>query len=82
MEKRFMDKANRDAEFNRLGGSKAGYRKTSRRNQIMHPEYISDYTQVTGKSFETGFGNTDYRTFFSVVYSIEKDDRNRNPYRY
>ncbi len=32
----------------------------------MHPQYIRDFE---GR-YETGFGNTDYRTLFPVVYEV------------
>jgi hypothetical protein len=72
-----MSKANRDAEFKRLGGTKAGYRKTSLTNQLCHPMHLEDYEKETGRKLseaDKGFGNGMYRTYFKAVYSIEKYD--------
>lgn len=36
-------------------------------NQQLHPEYVTDYV---GR-LETGFGNMQYQTFWSKLYSID-----------
>lgn len=72
----YMNRATRDAEFKRLGGTKAGYRKTSIRNQNLHPQYVTDYTRETGVELtreDCGLGNTIYQTFFGALYGIGKD---------
>jgi hypothetical protein len=35
--------------------------------QNLHPQYVVDYR----KDFQTGFGNTDYKTYFSKLYIVE-----------
>lgn len=75
----FMNKANRDAEFARLGGAKAGLKRGSSRNQLIHPGSVEDYTKETGRTLaasDYGFGNGVYRTAFSALYKIESV----NPY--
>jgi hypothetical protein len=70
-----MNKKNRDAEFKRLGGTAAGYKKTSMRNQLLHPMHLEDYEKETGhvlSESDKGFGNGIYRTYFKAVYSIER----------
>jgi len=44
-------------------------RKSSVRNQLLHPMYIEDYPrQLTSE--ERGFGNTLYKTYFKVLYEV------------
>lgn len=40
-------------------------RRTSIHNQLLHPQYVADWTGPV----ETGFGNTQYKTHFGVLYS-------------
>lgn len=40
--------------------------KSSNRNQQLHPEYIVDFVG----SYYTGFGNTDYQTYWSRIYLL------------
>lgn len=71
----YMSKANRDAAFKAAGGVKAGLKKTSIRNQQLHPQYVADYEQVTGivlTAADKGFGNGIYDTGFGVLYSWNK----------
>ncbi len=75
----FMSKARRDAEFKRLGGTKAGYKKTSHTNQLLHPMYVEDYAQETGivlSEAEKGFGNSIYQTYFKCVYILDRPNTN------
>lgn len=58
----FQNRANRDAAWKAAG--KPG-RRNSIRNQLLHPQYIADWSHAT----ETGFGNTEYKTPFAVLYS-------------
>ena len=72
----FMNLANRNKRFKEL--QQEGYtnlKKRSHRGQIMHPQYIKDYTQETGiklNSSNCGIGNTIYKTLFPVIYIIEE----------
>lgn len=58
----FMDKSKRDAIFKLCGG-----KKSTSRNQQMHPEYIEDFEG----EIEIGFGNSQYRTYFKVLYNLQ-----------
>jgi len=62
----FMKKENRDKKVIEL--IQLGYLvvKDSITNQYVNPQYINDYPY----SYETGFGNTDYHTYFSVIYHV------------
>lgn len=65
-----MSKANRDKAW--LEGGKRGQRG-SLRNQLCHPMYVEDYTQVTGETLtkaDCGFGNDIYRTHFKAIYTL------------
>ncbi len=62
----YQSKSNREARARELRKQGAVVHKSSMRNQIMHPQYIKDYQGT----YQTGFGNTDYRTMFSVVYEV------------
>lgn len=61
----FSKKENRDAVHKRLGG-----RRSSIRNQQIHPMYIEDLQDTPGAQ-DTGIGNTVYKTFFGVLYILE-----------
>jgi hypothetical protein len=66
----YMSKANRDADFKKFGG-----RKSSIKNQLIHPMYVSDYTKETGvvlTAADCGFGNTIYKTHFATLYRLER----------
>lgn len=65
----FSDKANRDQRFAELKRDGYKVRKGSVRNQQLHPMYVED--QPSGN---TGFGNTDYMRFWSVLYEINFDN--------
>lgn len=65
----FQNKHIRD-DVARNAGRLLGTDRVSRssvKNQQVHPEYIADYAG----SFETGFGNTMYKTFFTTLYILE-----------
>jgi len=69
MNKRFLFsvKANRDRAYKQHGG-----RRSSIRNQCLHPMYVSDL-QGTDAAQDTGLGNNVYKTFFGVLYILEID---------
>jgi len=70
----FMSKANRDEVWRSIPkGIRGMLRRSSIRGQLLHPMYVDDYTKETGvtlKDEDMGFGNTVYRTHFSVLYEI------------
>jgi hypothetical protein len=71
MHKIYMNKANRDAEWNKSGG-----RRSSIKNQLLHPQYVEDYEKETGVTLtvaDCGFGNTIYKTHFATLYKLEGD---------
>lgn len=67
----YMKKENRDKRYKEL--KKLGYnvRKTSFRNQLIHPMYVEDFPNKQIKE-DTGFGNKWYKTYFSVLYVVEE----------
>lgn len=65
----YQTKANRDAKFKELKAQGHDVRKTSIRNQLTHPQYVEDFEGE--EKFDTGFDNTVYKTYFSVLYGIE-----------
>ena len=70
----FMNKRNRDDAWRAMSPEeKTRHRRTSMRNQLMHPMYVADYEKETGIKLtdaDKGFGNNIYRTHFPVVYEI------------
>lgn len=62
----FESKETRDrvaAELKRRGKK---IKKGSTRGQILHPEYVTDFVG----EYETGVGNTDYNTYWKVLYFL------------
>ena len=69
MTRRFCNRETRDMAYRDLlsqGISKRNITRASIRNQLIHPQYIEDYPGA----YETGFGNTDYKTHFAVLYEL------------
>ncbi len=66
----YMKKEARDRRILELKAQGYKVRKTSIRNQLLHPMYINDYPHKLSDE-DRGFGNTLYKTFFSVLYSYE-----------
>jgi len=64
----FMKKENRDQYVRELKVQGRTVRKTSIRNQQLHPQYVADYPVQLNKE-DCGFGNTIYKTLFAVLYS-------------
>ena len=63
----FQDKKMRDAVAKLLVSWGRKVRKSSIRNQRLHPMYVVDYVGT----YQTGFGNADYQTFFKVLYMLD-----------
>jgi|GEM_PF-6194595 len=63
----FHKKENRDKIYSLAKAEGLSVRKSSIRNQQLHPEYLEDFEG----SYETGFGNTDYQRFWSNLYNLE-----------
>lgn len=61
----FSSKALRDAVGRELGKTDLHIRRSSIRNQRLHPQYVDDVPDG-----QTGFGNTDYLTAWGVLYEI------------
>jgi hypothetical protein len=66
----WMKKENRDAEYKKLKAQGLKVRKTSIRNQLLHPQYVNDWPHPLSDA-DKGFGNTIYKTHFAVLYGIE-----------
>ncbi len=67
----FMNRENRDKAW--VSGGKRG-KRSSVRNQQIHPQHVEDYAQVTGRVLtvaDCGFGNTIYKTSFAVLYKLD-----------
>lgn len=67
----FQSKARRDARFNELTARGFKVRRSSMRNQQLHPQYVTDYDGP--EKLQTGFGNGAYRTFFPVLYLLTQE---------
>jgi len=66
-----MKKENRDAFWKSLSKEqKRTLRRTSVKNQLLHPMYVEDYPRQLSDE-EKGFGNTLYKTYFARLYIIE-----------
>jgi len=65
----FYCKEHRDAAWRKEG--KRG-RRYSMRNQQLHPMYLRDAAEhgLAEAAADRGFGNTEYRTVFGVIYCI------------
>ena len=61
----FMNMANRNKAWREAG--KPG-RRTSIRNQLLHPQYVADFPDKEAQA-DNGLGNTLYKTHFAVLYS-------------
>lgn len=73
MSKLFMKKENRDKVYNEIPkNQRKHFRRTSHRNQLLHPMYVEDYEKEMRKltNEDKGFGNNLYKTYFSVLYEI------------
>ena len=66
----YIKKEARDNKVKELKTQGYKVKRTSIRNQLMHPEYITDYPYKISDS-DRGFGNELYKTYFSVLYSYE-----------
>jgi len=65
----YQSKDLRDTVYNQLVREGKSVRKTSISNQQLHPQYVADFEGA--EKFDTGFGNTVYKTFFKKLYSVE-----------
>jgi hypothetical protein len=68
-----MRRENRDKKAKELKEHGYKIRRTSIRNQLLHPMYLQDYP-VKLPDEDKGFGNTIYKTHFSTIYIIEIKD--------
>ena len=79
MDNLYMKKENRDAAYKAIPKEeRRGFKRWSIRGQLLHPMYVEDWEKETGRTLtraDKGFGNTIYRTHFSVLYGLKlKDD--------
>ena len=63
----FQSKTIRDEVFTILKQRGKSIKKRTTSGQRIHPEYVTDYIGT----LETGFGNSQYQTFFGKLYVIE-----------
>jgi hypothetical protein len=67
----YMNKENRDKRLKELKAEgKRKYKKSSSRNQLLHPMHLEDFEGP--EKYDAGIGNNVYKTFFSAVYKIEE----------
>lgn len=67
----YINKKTRDEEVKKINANGKKVRKTSIRNQCLHPQYVVDFPNQEIKN-DNEFGNVHYQTHFSVLYSMEK----------
>jgi len=67
----YMNRKNRDARYRELTNQygKSNVSRSSIRNQLLHPQYVVDFTGP--EKNDTGFGNTVYKTYFKALYIVE-----------
>jgi len=63
----YWNKENRDKAIEILKLNGYICRKKTIRNQKLHPEYVEDFSG----QIEVGFGNTDYHTSWSILYTLK-----------
>ena len=66
----YMNQVNRNQKAKELQSQGYRVRKSSIRNQLLHPQYVEDYPRQLSPN-ECGFGNTIYKTHFSALYEVE-----------
>ncbi len=66
----FMNKQNRDSKARELQEQGYTVKRSSISNQLLHPQYVSDYPRKLSPE-ECGFGNTVYKTHFVKLYEVE-----------
>ena len=62
----YQDMKRRNARAKELRSQGHTVRRSSHRNQLLHPQYVVDWEGAV----ETGLGNTMYKTPFSVLYEV------------
>ena len=65
----YMKRENRDSKARELRAEGREIKKSSMRNQNMHPMYVLDWPE-TLTAEDKGFGNTIYQTLFKVIYMV------------
>ena len=64
----YQNRATRDSKARELKAAGYKVRRSSVRNQLLHPQYVDDYKGP--EKNDTGLGNTVYKTHFSVLYIV------------
>ena len=65
----YLSRERRDERYAELKAAGVACRRSTSRNQQLHPMYVKDYEGEEKQ--DTGFGNTVYRTFFARLYAVE-----------
>ncbi len=65
----YQDKANRDARYKELKAQGIEAKRSTTGPQQIHPQYVDDYEGAA--KYDTGFGNTVYKTYFKNLYKVE-----------
>ena len=63
-------KEKRDTRAKQLQRAGFKVRRSSIRNQELHPMYVEDLKSSLSEA-DKGFGNTIYKTYFAVLYQVE-----------
>lgn len=69
----FAVRENRDKRARELKQQGCVVKKSSIRNQLLHPMYVEDLKHNIRKE-DRGFGNTIYKTHFAVLYQIRAEE--------
>lgn len=65
----YQSKEARDIKAKELQAKGFRVKRSSTRNQLIHPQYVEDANPHLRA--QTGFGNTVYNTHYSVLYEVE-----------
>lgn len=65
----YQSKEKRDQRYKELKAKGHNVIRTISSNQLLHPQYVEDYEGAA--KYDTGFGNTVYKTHFPKLYNVE-----------
>lgn len=65
----YQSKENRDQRYKELKSQGCNVFRTMSKGSCLHPQYVQDYEGAA--KYDTGFGNTVYKTYFPKLYTVE-----------
>jgi len=65
----FQSKEKRDALYKELTAKGKKLKRGTSGTQYIHPQYVEDFEGP--EKFDTGFGNTVYKTYFKQLYILK-----------